>query len=106
MILLGRHKLNRRAVLRGAGTIAIALPWLEVMGTNEAHAAAAPAKRLLTVYTPGGTVAERFWPTGSDEAPVLGQILKPLEPHFSKVLALKGLSMSEIWTELGGEQHQ
>jgi hypothetical protein len=106
MILLGKQKLNRRAVLRGAGTIAIALPWLEVMGTSKAHAAAAPAKRLLTVYTPGGTVAERFWPTGSDEAPVLGQILKPLEPHFSKVLALKGLSMSEIWTELGGEQHQ
>ena len=24
-------RLNRRAVLRGAGSIAIALPWLEVM---------------------------------------------------------------------------
>ena len=27
-----RFKLNRRTVIRGAGTVAIALPWLEVMG--------------------------------------------------------------------------
>jgi hypothetical protein len=106
MILLGKYKLNRRAVLRGAGTVAIALPWLEIMGADKAYAAAAPAKRLLTVYTPGGTVADKFWPTGSDDAPVLGQILKPLEPHFPKILALKGLSMTQVWKELQGEQHQ
>jgi hypothetical protein len=108
MILLGKYKLNRRAVLRGAGSVAIALPWLEIMGTERVHAQAAtvPAKRLLTVYTPGGTVADEFWPTGTADAPLLGQILKPLEPHFSKVLALKGLSMTQVWTEQGGEQHQ
>jgi hypothetical protein len=106
MNVLGKYKLNRRAMLRGAGTVAIALPWLEIMGADKAHAAAAPAKRFLGVYTPGGTVADKFWPTGSADAPVLGQILKPLEPHFSKVLALKGLSMTKIWNEQGGEQHQ
>ena len=106
MILLGKHKLSRRAVLRGAGTVAIALPWLEIMGADKAYAQAAPAKRLLTVYTPGGTVADKFWPTGSGDAPVLGQILKPLEPLFPKVLALKGLSMTQVWRELQGEQHQ
>ncbi len=106
MILLGKNRLNRRALLRGAGTVAIALPWLEIMGTQNAHAAAAPAKRFLGVYTPGGTVANKFWPTGTADAPVLGQILKPLEPHFSKVLTLKGLSMTQIWKEQGGEQHQ
>jgi hypothetical protein len=106
MIQLGKFTLNRRAVLRGAGSIAIALPWLEIMGTNKAHAAAAPAKRLLTIYTPGGTVAEKFWPTGTGDAPVLGQILKPLEPHFSQIVALKGLSMTKVWKEQGGEQHQ
>ena len=64
MILLGKNRLNRRALLRGAGSIAIALPWLEIMGTPEARAAAAPAKRFLSVYQPGGTVADKFWPTG------------------------------------------
>jgi hypothetical protein len=109
MIQLGKYKLNRRAVLRGAGSIAIALPWLELMGPpKEARAAAAPAKRFLTVYTPGGTVADKFWPTGSADAPVYGQILKPLEAMSSKLLLVKGLSMDKLWrgTNLVGEQHQ
>jgi Protein of unknown function (DUF1552) len=106
VILLGKQKLNRRTVLRGAGTVAIALPWLEIMGEDKAHAAAAPAKRLLTIYTPGGTVADKFWPTGTADAPVYGQILKPLEAHKSKLLLLKGLSMTKVWQEQGGEQHQ
>jgi len=106
MILLGKNRLNRRALLRGAGSIAIALPWLEAMGAPEARAAAGPAKRFLSVYQPGGTVAEKFWPTGDANAPVLGQILKPLEPNFSKVLPIKGLSMTALWKALNGEQHQ
>jgi hypothetical protein len=106
MILLGKNRLNRRALLRGAGSIAIALPWLEAMGAPEARAAAAPAKRFLSVYQPGGTVADKFWPTGDANSPVLGQILKPLEPNFSKVLPIKGLSMTALWKALGGEQHQ
>jgi hypothetical protein len=32
MRLLGKHTLSRRTLLRGAGGIAIALPWLEIMG--------------------------------------------------------------------------
>src|ERR1051325_561682 len=100
MRLIGKQRLHRRTLLRGAGTIAIALPWLEIMGSEPtAHAAEAPAKRLLTVYQPGGTVADKFWPTGSATAPVYGQILKPLEPHLSKLLLLKGLSMTRLWKD-------
>jgi len=107
MIHIGKRRLHRRALLRGAGTIAIALPWLEIMGTPpEARAAETPAKRLLTVYQPGGTVADKFWPTGTGDAPVYGQILKPLEPHLSKLLLLKGLSMTRLWKDAQGEQHQ
>ena len=29
---MSRFKLDRRTVIKGAGSIAIALPWLEVMG--------------------------------------------------------------------------
>jgi hypothetical protein len=68
MILLGKYKLNRRAVLRGAGTVAIALPWLEIMGADKAYAAAAPAKRLLTVCSgrsssPSSPTSRRSWPS-------------------------------------------
>lgn len=116
MKMIGKLKLDRRTVLRGAGSIAIALPWLEVMGrpTTASAQAARTAKRLLTVYQPGGTVAqqpggkvaEKFWPSGPAEAPTLSPILAPLAPVFSKVLVPKGLSMTEIWHKRSGEQHQ
>jgi len=51
-------KLKRRALLRGAAGVAIALPWLEIMAPEPARAASAPAKRFLTVFTPGGCVPE------------------------------------------------
>ncbi len=116
MKLIGKLKLDRRTVLRGTGSIAIALPWLEVMGTQKtARAQGAPlAKRFLSVYQPGGTVAqqsggkvtEKFWPGGPANAPVLSPILAPLAPVFPKVLVPKGLSMTGIWHKAGGEQHQ
>ncbi|HYJ10259.1 MAG TPA: DUF1552 domain-containing protein, partial [Polyangiaceae bacterium] len=126
MNLLGKIKLDRRTMLRGAGSVAIALPWLEVMGTQKTARAQTPgtakAKRFLAVYQPGGSVssrggrvAEKFMPatgadgkpmTGPDGTPVLSPILQPLQPVFSKVLIPKGLSMTEIWHKRGGEQHQ
>ena len=55
---MAKFRLNRRTVLRGAGSVAIALPWLEIMAPErQANAAAATAaQRFLGVYTPGGTV--------------------------------------------------
>ena len=107
---MAKFRLNRRAVLRGAGSVAIALPWLEVMDTPRAHAQAVanPAKRFLGVYTPGGSVIDnnagvnKFRPTGTETAPVLSPILAPLEPIKNKLLVLSGLDM----TSKLGEQHQ
>jgi hypothetical protein len=88
-------------MLRGAGSIAIALPWLEAMGhDNLAHAAGTPAKRFLSVYQPGGTVLDKFWPSATD--PTTSSILKPLAEHKAKLLVLKGLNMDCAV----GEQHQ
>ena len=102
MKLMGKLKLDRRTVLRGAGSIAIALPWLEIMGEEKvAHAASAPAKRFLSVYTPGGTVLEKFWPTNKAD-PSSSPILAPLAPYKDKLLVLKGLNMDCAV----GEQHQ
>jgi len=59
-------RLSRRAVLRGAGGIAIALPWLEIMRQERpARAAGAAAKRFVGVYTPGGTVHGEVQPPPS-----------------------------------------
>jgi hypothetical protein len=103
MNVMGKFKLNRRTVLRGAGSIAIALPWLEIMGEEKvAHAqAATTAKRFLSVYTPGGTVLAKFWPSNAAD-PSSSSILAPLAPVKDKLLVMKGLNMDCA----KGEQHQ
>ncbi len=98
-----QFRLNRRAVLRGAGSVAIALPWLEVMAPERpARAAAAPAKRFVGVYTPGGTVLENWRPTGTENAFTLSSILKPLTAVKEQVLVVDGVDM----TCKNGEQNQ
>jgi len=102
---MAKFRLNRRTLLRGAGSNAIALPWLEAMGIEKsAHGAAAPAQRFLGVYTPGGTVRAKYTPTGTEAAPVLSPILKPLQPimDLKKLLIIDGLDMKSAI----GEQHQ
>lgn len=102
MKLIGKLELDRRTLLRGAGSIAIALPWLEIMGHDKlAHAAGAPAKRFLSVYQPGGTVLDKFWPTNMTD-PSSSPILTPLAPLKDKLLVMKGLNMDCAV----GEQHQ
>jgi hypothetical protein len=96
-------RLSRRALLRGAGGVAIALPWLEVMGhPKPARAQPMAAQRFLAVYTPGGTVLSKWRPTGTETAPVYGPILAPLEPMKNKLLVVDGLDMKSAV----GEQHQ
>jgi len=103
---LNNTRLSRRAVLRGAGTIAIALPWLEIMGSSRAGAQSvgAHARRFVAVYQPGGTVREKYTPTGSETAPVLSPILQPLQPilDLKRLLIVDGLEMKSAI----GEQHQ
>ena len=53
------RRISRRTALRGAGTIAIALPWLEAMAPRLVRAAEPTrAKRFVSVYTPGGSVID------------------------------------------------
>lgn len=84
-------RLSRRAVLRGAGSVAIALPWLEAMQPlPSAQAAAAPARRFVAVYTPGGTVLDAWTPSSIAE---LSPILAPLSSVRERLVVLKGLAM-------------
>ena len=103
-------RLGRRTMLRGAGGIAIALPWLEIMGTPKTARAQDDgfAKRFVSVYTPGGTVLDdgngenRWRPTGTEDDFTLSPILAPLEPIKDKLLVMDGLRMASAI----GEQHQ
>jgi Protein of unknown function (DUF1552) len=96
-------RLSRRTVIKGAGTIAIALPWLEIMSSGRrARAASTAPARFLSVFTPGGTVIAKWRPTGSETAFTLSPILAPLEPVKDKILVIDGLTMKSAV----GEQQQ
>ncbi len=103
MTTASKFRLSRRAVLKGAGGIAIALPWLEIMTrSRRARAAASPARRFLAVYQPGGTVLSKWTPTGTETDFVLSPILAPFEPVKDKILVFSGIDMKSAV----GEQRQ
>jgi Protein of unknown function (DUF1552) len=97
-----QFRLSRRAVLRGAGSVAIALPWLEIMTPEPARAAGAPAKRFVSVFTPGGSVLENWRPSGDENNVILSPILEPLSEVKDKLLILDGVDMKSA----RGEQNQ
>ena len=109
---MSSFRLSRRAVLRGAGSIAIALPWLEIMlPERRAHAAATtkPANHFLAVFEPGGIVrngannsGDRWSPKGTETDFTLSPILAPLAPIQKKLLIVDGPDMNSAV----GEQHQ
>ncbi len=96
-------KLNRRTLLRGAGSVAIGLPWLEIMAPERpSHAATGGAKHFVGIYTPGGTVLENWRPTGTVTDFSLSPILAPLEAVREHVLIAGEIDM----TCAVGEQNQ
>ena len=112
---MASFKLSRRAVIRGAGSIAIGLPWLEAMGYGpraNAQTASVPLKRFLTVYQPGGTVrsgaiGDKYTPTGSESSFTLSPILMPLDPVKAKLLIVDGLNLTcGDQSKYNVEQHQ
>jgi len=91
-----KNRITRRTVLRGAGHVAIGLPFLEAMlRPLETHAQAANAPlRFLVFYTPGGTLIDQWRPVGSETQFTLQDMMSPLTPHQSKLLFLDGLDLA------------
>ena len=94
--LMKKLNLSRRSMLKGAAGVAIGLPWLEAMThpkTAQANAPGTTPKRFLAVYRPGGTVPEKWAPTGTETAFTLSPILAPLEPVKSSLLIPTGIDL-------------
>src|SRR5262245_16779977 len=87
------HPLSRRTILRGLGGVAIGLPLLDAMRGRSASAGFGKPKRLIVMYTPNGTIAHNFWPTGSGSDFELSPILAPLAPFKKELLILRGIDM-------------
>lgn len=105
-MITSKNRLTRRTVLRGAGQVAIALPFLEAMlRPLETHAQAAMAPtRFVVFYSPGGTLLDKWRPTGSETQFTLSDMMSALVPHQQQLLFLDGLNLAV--TELGvGHPH-
>lgn len=85
-----KTRLSRRTLLRGAGGIAVGLPFLEVIGQT------APARRLVIFFSPDGVHKPTWTPTAvsSETQFTLSPTLSPLQAFKSKLLILDNLDQS------------
>ncbi len=96
-------KLSRRTFLRGAGGVAIALPFLSAMA-GKARAEQFP-KRFIVFFTGLGHVKSEWAPVGTETNFTLGKVLEPLNPHKSDLLILEGVDMESAYHG-PGDPHQ
>jgi len=86
-----RKAMNRRTMLRGAGTV-MALPLLEAMmpSARAADIASRP-KRLQIFYSPNGMMMDGFRPKIAGTGFALPPTLEPLAPHRDGITVVTGL---------------
>jgi len=98
--------LSRRALLRGAGGVAICLPALEAMFERQAWAAR--PRRFIVFFTPNGTNRPReFVPGQTGASFVLDVESAPLQPLRNKLLILSGVAYESAKKDIpsGGDLH-
>ncbi|HEX3593856.1 MAG TPA: DUF1552 domain-containing protein [Polyangiaceae bacterium] len=87
------RRLSRRTLLRGAGGIAIGLPFLEIMarsGRAKADPQSIP-QRFVVFFSPNGNIRENWTPTGTETDFKLSTILAPLAPFQDKLIVFDGI---------------
>jgi hypothetical protein len=91
-------QLNRRAFLRGAGAVAIGLPFLEGLPLRSAWAADNPPVFSLFIVAACGVVGNKFFPsatgplTQSSLAAMTDKATSVLAPHAPNLLFMKGVN--------------
>jgi hypothetical protein len=104
---MSRWRLSRRAMLRGAGGIAVGLPLLDAMGVGpferRASAAGTTPKRFIVFFSPDGTIRENWKPTGTETAFTMSRILAPLETNKQSVVVLDGIDNEAARHGLGDD---
>ena len=87
------NPIHRRQFLRDLGLSAAALPFL---GGLPSLFGQEPAKvrpqRLVIMFSPNGTVPDKFWPDQAGSDVPFKPILAPLEPFRNRTMLLKGIA--------------
>lgn len=85
-------KLDRRTLLRGAGGVALGLPFLQAMMPRTAKAAPGDMPtRLLILYNAQGVLMDQWAPTGDAQNYTFGPILQQLDAHKQDMVVLTGI---------------
>jgi hypothetical protein len=105
--MIPRAPISRRALLRGAGGVAISLPFLEAMTPRKARGAAMPTapRRMLNFFTENGVVESNWYPSGTEKAFTMPVSLAPLMPFQSNIIVFQGLDHTAAGSN-GGGGHQ
>lgn len=92
---------TRRGFLRGAGGLALTLPWLESLplraeDANPLHAARAadpnqPPVRFACIFFSNGVEPEHWWARGSGADMQIGPGLAPMQPFREDLIFVRGL---------------
>src|SRR5690349_11260579 len=86
--------MSRRLFLRGAGGIAIGLPFLESLAPRTARAADSTPRRFVAFMTHNGVDMARFRPTSMGAitpATLAGTALAPLSDYASSMIVPRGI---------------
>jgi Protein of unknown function (DUF1552) len=97
--------LSRRTLLRGAGGIAVALPFLDAMTVKRRARAAGVAKRFIVFFSANGTIMDHWAPGGGETDFTLSPILSPLATHRDRLLILRGLGNEVSYNSPGSNPH-
>jgi Protein of unknown function (DUF1552) len=97
--------LSRRTLLRGAGGIAVALPFLDAMTRPRRTQAAGVAKRFIVFFSANGTIMDSWAPGGGETDFTFSPILAPLTAHRDRLLILRGLANEVSYNSPGSNAH-
>lgn len=89
--MITRKALPRRTFLRGMGTAAIGLPFLDAMAPAFA-ATARPPVRMAFFYVPNGMIMDGWNPSYEGKFQDLPRALKPLDPFKEDIIQLGNLT--------------
>jgi hypothetical protein len=96
-----RNRINRRAFLRGAGTVAIGLPFLEGLQERSAWAQSAPPVFTFLMVGSGGVVHNKFFPSATGALTTTGlagmadKATSVLAPHAANLLFIKNINFPQ-----------
>ncbi|MEX2025919.1 MAG: DUF1552 domain-containing protein, partial [Pirellulaceae bacterium] len=83
---------SRRNFLRDLGISAAALPLVLNLPSLGFANTQSRKQRLIVMFSPNGTLPNKFWPDEEGETFTLKEIVAPLEPFKDRLLFLRGLS--------------